>query len=66
MRQFRPPVYAAELRACTVAGLPPPSLALGFTYELCAGLIDKAKSMKQICKEEISEEGGSACARYWM
>ncbi len=29
----------------------------GFTYELCAGLIDKAKNMKQICKEEIEEEG---------
>jgi hypothetical protein len=33
-------------------------LSTGFTYELCAGLIDKAKNLKQICKEEIEEEGG--------
>ncbi|KAF5831368.1 NUDIX hydrolase domain-like protein [Dunaliella salina] len=59
VRQFRPAVYAAELRAALVAGLPPPSLAEGFTYELCAGLIDKAKNIKQICKEEIEEEGTS-------
>jgi len=30
----------------------------GFTYELCAGLIDKQKAIKQICKEEIAEEVG--------
>lgn len=30
----------------------------GFTYELCAGLIDKAKSNIEIAKEEILEECG--------
>lgn len=29
-----------------------------FTYELCAGLIDKDASLKQIAKEEIDEECG--------
>jgi hypothetical protein len=36
-----------------------PAVLAGFTYELCAGLIDKAKDIKQICREEISEEGES-------
>uniref|UniRef100_A0A061RSU4 UDP-sugar diphosphatase n=1 Tax=Tetraselmis sp. GSL018 TaxID=582737 RepID=A0A061RSU4_9CHLO len=30
----------------------------GFTYEICAGLIDKEKPVLQICKEEILEECG--------
>jgi 8-oxo-dGTP pyrophosphatase MutT (NUDIX family) len=30
----------------------------GFTIELCAGLIDKAKSLKEIVSEEIMEEVG--------
>jgi UDP-sugar diphosphatase len=30
----------------------------GFTYELCAGIVDKDKSLKQIAKEEILEECG--------
>jgi len=30
----------------------------GYTYELCAGIIDKAASDKQIAKEEILEECG--------
>lgn len=40
--------------------LPLLPLPAGFTYELCAGLIDKATSITQICKEEIMEEGGWA------
>jgi len=58
VRQFRPAVYATSLRAALAAGQPPPDRFEGFTYELCAGLIDKAKSMTQICKEEIEEEVG--------
>lgn len=34
------------------------SLPPGFTYELCAGLIDKAKPMNVIVQEEIMEEVG--------
>lgn len=34
-------------------GLPPPPLSAGFTYELCAGLLDKAKTKEQIVKEEV-------------
>jgi 8-oxo-dGTP pyrophosphatase MutT (NUDIX family) len=30
--------------------------AAGFTIELCAGLVDKAKSLPQIVVEEIHEE----------
>jgi len=30
----------------------------GFTYELCAGIIDKEKSLTQIAKEEVLEECG--------
>ena len=30
----------------------------GYTYELCAGIIDKDKSLEQITKEEILEECG--------
>jgi UDP-sugar diphosphatase len=30
----------------------------GYTYELCAGIVDKDKSLKQIAKEEILEECG--------
>ena len=30
----------------------------GFTFELCAGLIDKAKSLREIVVEEVHEECG--------
>ena len=30
----------------------------GYTYELCAGIVDKEKSLKEIAKEEILEECG--------
>lgn len=58
VRQFRPAVYSAQVVAAEAAGDPPPSLSTGFTYEVCAGLIDKDKSMLQICHEEIMEECG--------
>jgi len=44
VKQFRPAVYAHN--------------GCGITYELCAGLVDKQKSLKQIAKEEIEEECG--------
>ena len=44
VKQFRPPVYHRN--------------GDGMTIELCAGLIDKDKSLVQIAKEEIEEECG--------
>jgi UDP-sugar diphosphatase len=44
VKQFRPAVYLKN--------------ADGFTYELCAGLVDKDKSLEMIAKEEIREECG--------
>jgi len=44
VRQFRPPVYVKNDD--------------GFTYELCAGIVDKDKSLEQITVEEIEEECG--------
>lgn len=32
--------------------------SMGFTYELCAGLVDKKASLEQIASEEILEETG--------
>ncbi len=44
VRQFRPPVYLKNHD--------------GFTYELCAGIVDKDKSLLEIAHEEILEECG--------
>jgi len=44
VKQFRPPVYY--------------SCGNGITLELCAGLVDKDKSIEEIAKEEIEEECG--------
>lgn len=44
VRQFRPPVYLKN--------------SDGFTYELCAGIVDKDKSLLEIVHEEILEECG--------
>ncbi len=44
VKQFRPAIYLKN--------------GDGFTYELCAGLIDKDKSIEQIAIEEIEEETG--------
>jgi UDP-sugar diphosphatase len=46
VKQFRPPVYHRN--------------GDGMTVEMCAGLIDKDKSLEQIAKEEIEEECGFA------
>jgi len=45
VKQFRPPVYVND------ASYP-------YTYELCAGIVDKACSLEQIAIEEIEEECG--------
>jgi len=45
VKQFRPPVYVNDKNH-------------EFTYELCAGIVDKECSLKQIAKEEIDEECG--------
>lgn len=47
VKQFRAPVYLNNDNQND-----------GFTYELCAGIIDKEKSKNQIAKEEIFEECG--------
>ncbi len=48
VKQFRPPVYLQNNN--------------GFTYELCAGIVDKNASLEQIAKEEIDEECGYSVA----
>lgn len=45
VKQFRAPVYLNDTSKT-------------FTYELCAGLVDKDKSLIEIAKEEIDEECG--------
>lgn len=45
VKQFRPPVYLNDnSKVCT--------------YELCAGIVDKNKSLEKIVQEEIDEECG--------
>ncbi len=44
VKQFRPPVYLKNDD--------------GYTYELCAGIVDKEKSLEEIAHEEILEECG--------
>jgi len=46
VKQFRPPVYLKNRD--------------GFSYELCAGIVDKKMSLVQIVQEEIEEETGYA------
>jgi UDP-sugar diphosphatase len=45
VKQFRAPVYLNDINKT-------------YTYELCAGLVDKNKSLIEIAKEEIDEECG--------
>lgn len=44
VKQFRPSIYLKNKD--------------GFTYELCAGIVDKDKTLIEIAKEEILEETG--------
>lgn len=46
VKQFRPAVYINNQDLN------------GYTYELCAGIVDKDKTLKEIAKEEILEECG--------
>lgn len=46
VKQFRPSIYLKNKD--------------GFTYELCAGIVDKDKSLIEIAREEILEETGYA------
>ncbi|XP_024880158.1 uridine diphosphate glucose pyrophosphatase-like [Temnothorax curvispinosus] len=59
VRQFRPAVYYATLPedqdAIDVEHYP---ATLGLTLELCAGIVDKDKSLVEIAKEELKEECG--------
>ncbi|UPR00888.1 uridine diphosphate glucose pyrophosphatase [Chloropicon primus] len=57
VRQFRPPVWASQIPES--GGGEVPGLEAGFTYELCAGLIDKSGlTPAEIAREEIAEECG--------
>ncbi|CAI6004013.1 unnamed protein product [Closterium sp. NIES-65] len=67
VRQFRPTVLAAAAAAAAEAEAEggeegvelTGDLETAFTYELCAGLVDKAgKDLRQIAKEEVLEETG--------
>lgn len=58
VRQFRPAVYSTATHENAAACKEPPSLAVGFTHELCAGILDKEVSLKQTAAEEIEEECG--------
>lgn len=58
VRQFRPAVYVALQKEAEKSGKPPPNLEAGFTYELCAGIVDKSASLEQIAAEEVLEECG--------
>ena len=42
------------MKQSTEEGQPAPPLSVGFTYELCAGIVDKKKSLQQIAAEEAS------------
>ncbi len=44
VKQFRPSIYLKN--------------SDGFTYELCAGIVDKDKSLREIAYEEVLEETG--------
>ncbi|CAL8470972.1 g10514 [Coccomyxa elongata] len=58
VRQFRPAVYASRWKEAREEGRPQPPLSAGFTFELCAGIIDKSKSLEDIAREEVEEECG--------
>ena len=45
--------YASALKQTEGEGLPAPPLSVGFTYELCAGIVDKSKRLQQIAAEEV-------------
>ncbi len=40
-------------REAQLLGKPSPTLAAAFTYELCAGILDKDKSIEEVASEEV-------------
>lgn len=61
VKQFRPAVFVRSIDQSSLFPLnpTPSSLLAGYTYELCAGLVDKAgKDLEQIAREEVREECG--------
>ncbi len=48
-------------REAQLLGKPPLALAAAFTYELCAGIIDKDKSIEEVASEEVGCP--SSCAQ---
>ncbi|GAQ82359.1 hypothetical protein KFL_001090080 [Klebsormidium nitens] len=61
VRQFRPAVYVSETKRVQLEEGPTATLPLtgAFTYELCAGIVDKpGLKLEEIAKEEIREECG--------
>jgi len=61
VKQFRPAVYYNSIpendRCGTIDTTKYPA-SLGYTMEVCAGIVDKAKSLAEIAVEEIYEECG--------
>ena len=46
-------VYGTQLLALDRSEGPPPPIEVGFTHELCAGIIDKDKPLEEIAAEEV-------------
>lgn len=46
-------VYVALQKEAEESGLPLPGLEAAFTYELCAGIVDKSSSLQQIAADEV-------------
>ncbi|XP_011159704.1 uridine diphosphate glucose pyrophosphatase NUDT14 [Solenopsis invicta] len=59
VRQFRPAVYYASLpEKQDVIDVERFPATLGLTLELCAGIVDKDKSLVEIARDELKEECG--------
>ena len=54
-------MYASLCRDAAEGGEPAPPLWRAFTYELCAGLVDKAMTLPEIAAEEV----GAPCFAAW-
>ncbi|XP_046992730.1 uridine diphosphate glucose pyrophosphatase NUDT14-like [Schistocerca americana] len=61
VRQFRPAVYFDDIADSDVnspVDTDKYPVEKGFTIELCAGIVDKQKSLEEIAKDELLEECG--------
>ncbi|XP_065559080.1 uridine diphosphate glucose pyrophosphatase NUDT14-like [Artemia franciscana] len=64
VKQFRPPIFYADFPASAKPkigdriSVAAHDVTKGFTIELCAGIIDKNKSLPEIAAEEVMEECG--------